>query len=75
MPSDQEGSDDASVPEDRRTALTVGSLRDRCSFGVVRDRNVQDSTKVLMKQLTSSSEEVRDVSMVQMDLEQKDWWQ
>ena len=27
------------------------------------------------KQLTSSSNEVRDVSVVQMDLEQNDWWQ
>ena len=26
------------------------------------------------KQLTSSSKEVRDVSVVQRDLEQKDWW-
>ena len=28
---------DASVPEDRRTALTVASLRERCSAGVGRD--------------------------------------
>ena len=34
----EEGSDDASVPEDRRTALTVGSLRERCSVGVERDQ-------------------------------------
>ena len=41
---------DASVPEDRRTSLTVGSLRERCSVGV------------------------QDVSVMQMALEQKDWW-
>ena len=36
----------------------------------------EESTKVLRrKQLTSSSKEVRDVSVVQMDLEQEDWWQ
>ena len=36
----------------------------------------EESTKVLRKkQLTSSSKEVRDVSAVQRDLEQKDWWQ
>ena len=36
----------------------------------------EESTKVLRrKQLTSSPKEVRDVSAVQMDLEQKDWWQ
>ena len=107
----EEGSDDASGPEDRRMALTVGSLRERCSLGVGRDqkpsglmrvptrvqlgdgrtkssagvflRNTltsgtaqlhEESTKVLRrKQLTSSSKEVRDVSVVQMDLEQKDW--
>ena len=35
----------------------------------------EESTKVLRKkQLTSSSKEVRDVSLVQRDLEQKDWW-
>ena len=36
---DEEGSDDASVPEDRRTALTVGSLRERCAVGVGRDQS------------------------------------
>ena len=36
----------------------------------------EESAKVLRrKQLTSSSEEVRDVSVVQIDLEQNDWWQ
>ena len=30
---------DASVPEDRGTALTVASLRERCSAGVGRDQN------------------------------------
>ena len=36
----------------------------------------EESTKVLRKkQLTSISKEVRDVSVVQRDLEQKDWWQ
>ena len=30
---------DASVPEDRWTALTVASLRERCSAGVARDTN------------------------------------
>ena len=29
---------DASVPKDRRMALTVGSLRERCSVGVGRDQ-------------------------------------
>ena len=36
----------------------------------------EKSTKVLRKkQHTSSSKEVREVSVVQKDLEQKDWWQ
>ena len=36
----------------------------------------EESTKVLRKkQLTSISKEVRDVPVVQRDLEQKDWWQ
>ena len=110
---DQDGSDDASVPEERRTALTVGSEREGCSVGVGRDqkrsglmlvptrvqlgdglskpsagvflRNAltwgaaqlhEKSTKVLRrKQLSSCSKEVQDVSVVQMDLEQKDRWQ
>ena len=39
-------------------------------------RNVQDSTKVLRKRpLTSSSEEVGDLSAFQKDPEQKNWWQ
>ena len=101
---------DASVPEDRGTALTVASLRERCSAGVGRDkqrsglmwvptrvqladgltkssagvflRNAltsgtahlhQKCTEILSKkQLTSSSKEVWDVSVVPMDLEQKD---
>ena len=109
----KEGSDDATVPEDRRTALTVGSLRERFSVGVERDQKRlglmwvptrvqlgdggtkssagvflrhaltsgtvqlhEKSTKVLRrKQLSSSSKDVRDVSVVQMDLEQTDWWQ
>ena len=29
---------DASEPEDRKTALTVGSLREKCSVGVGRDQ-------------------------------------
>ena len=104
---------DASVPEDRGTALTVASLREKCSAGVGRDTKRsglmwvptrvqladgltkscagvflrsaltsgtaqlhEESTKVLRKeQLTSSSKEVRDNSVVQRDLEQKDWWQ
>ena len=32
------GKKDASVPEGRRTALTVDSLRERCSVGVGRDQ-------------------------------------
>ena len=34
----EEGSDDASVLEGRGTALTVASLRERCSVGVGRDQ-------------------------------------
>ena len=35
----------------------------------------EESTKVMKrKQLTGSPREVRDVSVAQMDLEQKDWW-
>ena len=104
---------DASVPEDRGTALTVASLRERCSAGVGRDQKRsglmwlptrvkladgltklsagvflrialtsgtaqlhEESTNFLRKkQSTSISKEVRDVSVVQRDLEQKDWWQ
>ena len=68
---------DASVPEDRVTALTVASLRERCSAGLGRDqKNDEESTNVLRrKHFTGSSQEVRDVSVVQMDLEQGDWWQ
>ena len=103
---------DASVPEDRGTALTVASVRkafgrsgrDQKRSGLmwvptrvqladgltkssagVSLRNAltsgtaqlhEEGTKVLRrKQLTSSSKEIRDVSVVQMDLEQKDWWQ
>ena len=99
---------DASVPDDRGTALTVASVRKvfgrsrrdqkrsglmwvptrvqladgltKSSAGVFM-RNAltsgtaqlhEESAKVLRrKQLTSSSKEVRDVSVVQMDLEQK----
>ena len=35
----EEGSDDVSVLEGRRTAWTVASLRERCSVGVGRDQN------------------------------------
>ena len=104
---------DASVPEDRGTALTVASLREGCSPGVGRDikrsglmwvpsrvqlvdgltkssagvflRNAltygtaqlhEESAKVTKrKQLTGSPKEVRDISVAQRDLEQKDWWQ
>ena len=95
---------DATIPEDRRTDWTVGSLREKCSAGVGRDENRlglecvptrmqltdglpkssagvflrsaltsgtaqlhEESTKVLWrKQLTSSSKEVRDVSVRQI---------
>ena len=104
---------DASVPEDRGTALTVASLREWCSAGAERGiqrsglmwvptrvqsadgltkssdgvflRNAltsgtaqlhEESTQILRrKQLTGSSKEVRNVSFVLVDLEQKDWWQ
>ena len=110
---DEEGSDDEWLTrEDRGAALTVASLRERCSAAMRRDqkrsglmwvptrvqlpdgltkssagvflRNAltsgtaqlhEESTKVLRrKQITSSSKEVRDVSVGPMDLEQKDWW-
>ena len=104
---------DASVPEDRGTALTVASLRERCSAGVGRDkqrsglmwvptrvqladgltkssagvflRNAmisgtaqlhEESTKFSKrKQLPCGSPKAWDVSVVRVDLEQKDWWQ
>ena len=58
----------------RRTDEIICGLRNALTSGTAQLH--EESAKVLRrKQLTSSSEEVRDVSVVQIDLEQKDWWQ
>ena len=59
-------------------ALTTSSagvfLRNALTSGTAQLH--EEITKVLRrKQVTSSSEEVWDVSVVQLDLDQKDWWQ
>ena len=58
----------------RRTDEIICGLRNALTSGTA--QLFKESAKVLRrKQLTSSSEEVRDVSVVQIDLEQKDSWQ
>ena len=76
--------EDASVPEDRGTALTVASLRERCSAGVGRDekrpgsRGPLSSTKKVRKpcggdKMHATQEKVTTGSSENMDLKQKDW--
>ena len=43
---------DASVPEDRRTALIVESLRERCSVGVRRDQKRSGEYESLEEETT-----------------------